>query len=348
MKKTLQEIAVLVSGRILPESAGDLVISGLDNLTGAGAGDLTFAVDPHIEEAKGSKAGAVMLPEGEAAARDFPKPALYVEDPRAAFAKLLELFTPKLVLPEGVSPKAHIGKDVQLGKGVIVMPFACVDDHAVLGDRVILYPHTYIGQYAEIGEDTVIYSSATVREHCRVGKRCVLHPSAVIGSDGFGFTTKDGVHTKVPQVGNAVLEDDVEIGAHVGIDRATMGSTVIGQGTKIDNLVHIGHNCKIGANCLIVAQTGISGSTEVGHNVTFGGQTGTVGHIKIGANSVYAGRSGIIGNMPEGQFCAGFPVQSHASWLRMQAAMQHLPEMRKQLKKMEKLLAKYEQLDKKD
>jgi UDP-3-O-[3-hydroxymyristoyl] glucosamine N-acyltransferase len=185
----------------------------------------------------------------------------------------------------------------------------------------------------------VIYSSATIREHCRVGKRCVIHASAVIGSDGFGFTTKDGVHTKVPQVGNVVLEDDVEIGAHDGIDRAAMGSTVIGKGTKIDNLVHIGHNCKIGPNCLIVAQTGISGSTEVGHNVTFGGQVGTVGHIKIGANSVYAARSGIIGNMPEGQFCAGFPVQPHTEWLRVQAAMKKLPELLKKVKKLEKELA---------
>ena len=337
MKKTLAEIASLVGGRVAGD--GEILISGLDNIAGAGEGDLTFAVDPHIEEAKESRAAAVMLPEGDEAAKDFPKAAVYVDDPRAAFAKLLEIFTPKLVFPEGVSDKAHIGKDVKIGKGVIVMPFAVVDDHAVLGDRVVIYPHTYVGQYAEIGDDTVIYSSVTVREHCRVGKRCVIHASAVIGSDGFGFTTKDGVHTKVPQVGNVVLEDDVEIGAHDGIDRAAMGSTVIGKGTKIDNLVHIGHNCKIGPNCLIVAQTGISGSTEVGHNVTFGGQVGTVGHIKIGANSVYAARSGIIGDMPEGQFCAGFPVQSHTEWLRMQAAMKKLPELMKKIRKWEKQLS---------
>lgn len=337
MKKTLQEIASLVGGRVAGD--GEILISGLDNIAGAGECDLTFAVDPHIEEAKESRAAAVMLPEGEAAAKDFPKAAIYVEDPRAAFAKLLEIFTPKLDFLVGVSDKAHIGQDVKIGEGVIVMPFAVVDDHAVLGDRVVIYPHTYVGQYAEISDDTVIYSSATVREYCRVGKRCVIHASAVIGSDGFGFTTKDGVHTKVPQVGNVVLEDDVEIGSHVGVDRAAMGSTVIGKGTKIDNLVHIGHNCKIGANCLIVAQTGISGSTEVGHNVTFGGQTGTVGHIKIGANSVYAARSGIISDMPEGQFCAGFPVQSHTEWLRMQAAMKKLPELLKKVKKLEKELA---------
>lgn len=338
MKKTLAEIASLVGGRVAGD--GEIIISGLDNIAGAGETDLTFAVDPHIEEAKSSRAAAVMLPEGEAAAQDFPKAALYVEDPRAAFAKLLEIFTPKLEFAKGVSDKAHVGEGVKLGQDVTIMPFAVVDDHAVIGDRVVIYPHTYVGQYAEVGDDTVIYSSVTVREHCRIGKRCVIHASAVIGSDGFGFTTKDGVHTKVPQVGNVVLEDDVEIGAHDGIDRAAMGSTVIGKGTKIDNLVHIGHNCKIGPNCLIVAQTGISGSTEVGHNVTFGGQVGTVGHIKIGANSVYAARSGIIGDMPEGQFCAGFPVQSHTEWLRMQAAMKRLPELMKTVKKLEKELAK--------
>ena len=137
------------------------------------------------------------------------------------------------------------------------MPFAYIGDNAVIGDGAIIYPHTYIGNFVEIGAETVIYSSVTVREYCKVGKRCVIHASAVIGADGFGFTTKNGVHTKVPQVGNVIVEDDVEIGAHVGIDRAAMGSTVIGHGTKIDNLVHIAHNCKIGANCLIVAQTGI-------------------------------------------------------------------------------------------
>ena len=163
----------------------------------------------------------------------------------------------------------------------------------------------------------------------------MIHSSAVIGSDGFGFTTKDGVHTKIPQVGNVIIEDDVEIGAHVGIDRAAMGSTIIGHGTKIDNLVHIAHNCKIGANCLIVAQTGISGSTTVGDNVTFGGQVGTVGHIHIGGNSVYAARSGISKNMPENFFGAGFPIQAHSEWLRNQAALKKVPELIEKIRKLE-------------
>ena len=341
MIMTLQEIAVRVNGQLQGDAGVE--ISGVNNISGAQPGDITFADENHVSEAAGCRAGAVLLPKSVAEAqKGFPLPVVFVEDTRAAFAILLMAFTPPIVHEKGVSPEAHIGKDVKIGENVTIMPMAFVDDYAVIGDGVTLYPHTYIGQYAEIGGDSIIYSNATIREHCKVGARVIVHSSAVIGADGFGFTTKDGVHTKVPQVGNVVLEDDVEIGAHDGIDRAAMGSTVIGHGTKIDNLVHIGHNCKIGPNCLIVAQTGISGSTIVGHNVTFGGQVGTVGHIHIGANSVYAARSGIIGNMPEGVFCAGFPVQPHTEWLRMQAAMKHLPELQKKLKQMEKRLARYE------
>ena len=335
MNVTLGQIAALIGAQVADEYA-QLAITGFSDIEHAVAGDIIFAVPPHIEEACDAKATAVILPKD---AGQFPLPALYVDDPRAAFAKLLDEFTPKLNIERVVSDKAHIGKNVKIGQNVAVMPFAVVDDYAVIGDNATIYPHVYIGQYAEIGAGTIVYSSATVREHCIVGANCVIHSSAVIGSDGFGFTTKDGVHTKVPQVGNVVIEDNAEIGAHVGIDRAAIGSTVIGKGTKIDNLVHIGHNCRIGENCLIVAQTGISGSTIVGHNVTFGGQVGTVGHITIGANSVYAARSGITNNMPENMFCAGFPVQNHAEWLRMQVAMKKLPELVKKVRQLEKQLA---------
>ena len=330
MEKFLYEIAELIGGTLAGD--GSIKISGLANITMARTGDLIFAVPPHLDEAKACAASAVLIPLDE---EDFPKPAIKVQDPRAAFATLLELFTPKLEIPVGISPKAHIGKNVKISDSAAIMPFAVVDDGAEIKSGAIIYPHVYIGQHATIGEDTVIYSSATIREFCKVGKRCVIHSSAVIGSDGFGFTTADGVHTKVPQIGNVIIEDDVEIGAHVGIDRAAMGSTIIGRGTKIDNLVHIGHNCKIGANCLIVAQTGISGSTTVGDNVTFGGQVGTVGHITIGGNSVYAARSGISKNMPEGFFGAGFPIQSHSDWLRQQAALRRVPELMERIHRLE-------------
>lgn len=333
MEKNLREIAELIGGTLVGDGA--IKISGLSNISMAQAGDLTFAVPPHLDEAKTCAASAVLIPSD---AQDFPKPAVKVKDPRAAFAMLLQLFTPKLNIPKGISHKAHIGKDVKIGEDVTIMPFAVIDDGAEIRNGTIIYPHVYIGQHATIGENCVVYSSATVREFCKVGKRCVIHSSAVIGSDGFGFTTANGVHTKVPQVGNVVIEDDVEIGAHVGIDRAAMGSTIIGHGTKIDNLVHIAHNCKIGANCLIVAQTGISGSTIVGDNVTFGGQVGTVGHITIGSNSVYAARSGISKNMPEGFFGCGFPIQSHSDWLKHQAALKRVPELIDKIRKLEQTL----------
>ena len=333
MKKTLGEIARFLDGRL----AGDegIVITGATNIEAAGNTEITFAAPPHVEEAKSSRAAAVLLPED---VQDFPLPAIYVKEPRVAFAKLLELFAPALHIPAGVSPLAFVAKSAEVAEGASVMPFAVVDEYAKIGADAVLYPHVYVGQYAQIGEKSVLYASVTVRERCRVGRCCVLHANSVVGSDGFGFTTANGVHTKVPQVGNVVIEDDVEIGSHVGIDRATTGSTVIGRGTKIDNLVHVGHNCKIGPGNLIVAQTGISGSTTTGPNVTFGGQVGTVGHIHIGGNSVYAARSGIISDMPEGVFCAGFPVQSHQEWLRMRAAMKRLPELVKKVKQLERAL----------
>lgn len=335
MEKKLSEIAKLVGGRI-DRSDENVSIKNLGNISGAVEGDLIFAVESHLEEAAQSKASAVLIP---LETKKFGKPSIRVKDPRAAFAHLLELFAkPKVEIKIGVSDRAYVGEGVELGRDVTIMPFAVVDDHARIGDGAIIYPHVYIGQHASIGAETIIYSSATVREYCEIGRRCVIHSSAVIGADGFGFTTKDGVHTKVPQVGNVVVEDDVEIGAHVGIDRAAMGSTVIGHGTKIDNLVHIGHNCRIGANCLIVAQTGISGSTTVGDNVTFGGQVGTVGHINIGGNSVYAARSGINKNMPEGYFGAGFPVQPHGEWLRLKASLKKVPELIKTVRELEKKL----------
>ena len=223
MEKILREIAALVDGELAGD--GEIKISGLSNIPLSRAGDLTFAVPPHLDEAKICAASAVLIPFD---AENFPKPAIKVADPRASFAKLLEMFTPKLEIPKGISPKAHIGADVKLADDVTIMPFAVVDNGAEIKSGAVIYPHVYIGQHVTIGEDTVIYSSATVREFCKIGRRCVIHSSAVIGADGFGFTTKNGVHTKMPQVGNVIIEDDVEIGAHVGIDRAAMGSTIIG------------------------------------------------------------------------------------------------------------------------
>ena len=308
MQKTLKEIAKLVDGELIGDGA--IKITGLNSIDTAKSGDLTFADEKHVEAAKNCAASAVMISKNFGG--EIPANTIKVDDSRIAFAKLMENFKPQVDIPEGVSSQAYIGDGAKIAPTAKIMAFAYIADGAEISDGAIIYPHTYIGQNAKIG------------------------------ADGFGFTTSKGVHTKVPQIGNVIIEDDVEIGAHVGIDRAAMGSTVIGHGTKIDNLVHIGHNCKIGANCLIVAQTGISGSTIVGDNVTFGGQVGTVGHIKIGGNSVYAARSGISKNMPEGFFGSGFPIQPHNEWLRTQGAIKKLPDLIKKVQQLEKKLAKDE------
>lgn len=327
MEKRLDEIAQLVQGRLSGDPS--IVISGVANLAAAKQGDITFAVEEHLDEAKQCTASALILPNP---VKSFSLPAIFVDNPREAFITLIKLFTPTLKIKHEVSNKAFIGNNVCIGKNVTIMPFAVVDDNAVVEDEAILYPHVYVGQFARIGSGSLLYSNATVREFCQIGKNVIIHSSAVIGSDGFGFVTKNGKHIKVPQVGNVIVEDNVEIGAHAGIDRAALGSTYIRKGTKIDNLVHIGHSCDIGENTLVVAQTGISGSTKVGHNVTFGGQVGTVGHISIGANSVFAARSGIINNTPENVFYAGFPARPHQEWLRITAALTHLPQLLKNIR----------------
>lgn len=222
------------------------------------------------------------------------------------------------------------------------MPYVVIADNVKIGDNTVLYSHSFIGEKTVIGKDTVIYPNVTVREGAQIGNAVIIHSGAVIGSDGFGFVTQAGKHNKVPQVGNVIIEDNVEIGANVAIDRATTGSTIIKSGTKVDNLVHIAHNVVIGENGLVVAQTGIAGSTIVGSNVTFAGQCGCVGHIKIGDNTVFAARSAPINDVPANSFYAGFPAKPHKEWLRTKAGVNKVPDMLKKIKELEKRLAELE------
>lgn len=337
MEKTLMEIAELVGGECLGDP--DLKIAGVTSIDRAGKSDITFAVEPHIEAAARSEAAAVIIP---IATVSFGKPAIRVANPRAAFTILLELFTPPLEFKREIHPLAVVGKGARIGKDACVMAYAVVDDYAVVGGGATIYPHVYIGQYAEIGENSTIYPSVTVRERCKIGKRTIVHSGAVVGGDGFGFVTENGRHTKVPQVGNVIIEDDVEIGACACIDRATTGSTIVGKGTKIDNLVHLGHNVTVGENGLFVAQTGIAGSAVIGGGVTFAGQCGSVGHITVGDNCVFAARAGLTGDVPSGAFYSGFPARPHKEWLRAEAVKNKMPDLAKKVRELEKRLAELE------
>lgn len=333
MKKTLKELAEFVGGSVLGNE--DKAISGAMDIKNAGAGEITFAVEPYFALAEQSAAGAVIIPETLTA---YAKDAIRVANPREAFMKILTLFAPKLKIAREVHATAVIGSNVKLGRNVAVMPYAVIGDDAVIGDNTTIYPHTYIGQGAAVGSDCIIYPNVTVREFCRIGNRVIINGGAVIGSDGFGFVTVEGCHKKVPQLGIVILEDDVEIGANVGIDRATTDATIVRRGTKVDNLVHLAHNVEIGENGLIVAQTGIAGSTKVGSNVTFAGQCGCVGHLQIGNNIVFAARSAPTNNVPDNSFYAGFPARPHKEWLRMKAAQAKGADTLKAVKALEKKL----------
>jgi len=337
LKKTLREIANLINGVLLGD--GDIEVTGVTNIEDATATDIAFAVAPHVEKAALSGAAAVIIPN---TITEFAKPAIRVQNPRVAFVKLLEMFTPQIVVEPGIHATAVIGKDATIGKNVSIMAYVVLADHVTVGDNTIVYSHTYLGDQVVVGSDSIIYANVTIGDRCHIGNRGIIHSGAVLGSDGFGFIPVDGRHHKVPQVGNVVIEDDVEIGANVTIDRATTGSTLVRRGTKIDNLVHLAHNVVIGENCFLVALTGIAGSTKVGNNVTFAGQAGSVGHLTIGDNCVFAAKSGITSDVPAGSFYAGFPARPHKEWLRVKASTNKVADLIKKVRDLEKRLAAIE------
>ena len=333
MRKTLREIADWVDGVALGDDS--LVIDGITGIDEAGPSDLTFAVPPHLERALLSKAAAVIVP---IAVESYAKPAIRVANPRLAFTRLLALFNPLPQVERGVNPTAVVGKNVRLAEGVAIMAQVFIGDDVSIDAGTVVYPQSYVGEGSIIGRDCLIHPRVTLRERTVLGNRVIVQSGAVLGGDGFGYITVDGEHLKVPQVGNVVIEDDVEIGSNTAIDRATTGSTVVKRGTKIDNLVHLAHNDIIGEHCFIVAQTGISGSVTVGDHVTLAGQTGTAGHINIGANSVFIGRAGITKDTPANYFGAGTPARPHQEWLREQVALHKLPDALKRLRELEKRL----------
>lgn len=337
MNKTLNELAEWLGGTVLGDAT--IIISGVTGIDEATTNDITFAVPPHLDRSLRSQAAAVIIPENM---DSFAKPAIRVANPRLAFTRLLTLFNPPPQAAPGVHPTAVIGNNVVLAEDVAIMAQVFIGDDVTIQAGTIVFPQSYVGPGCSIGENCLIHPHSVLRDRTVLGNRVIVQSGAVLGGDGFGFITVDGEHLKVPQVGNVVIEDDVEIGANTAIDRATTGSTIVRRGTKIDNLVHIAHNDVIGEHCFIVAQTGISGSVTVGDRVTLAGQTGTAGHINIGANSVFIGRAGITKDTPANYFGAGTPARPHQEWLREQIALHKLPDTMKKFRDMEKRLKELE------
>ena len=321
----LAEIAHRVGGMLSGEGAVE--ITGVAPIEHAAPGEITFlSLQRYMRWVPRTRAAAIITsPEF---ARGIKGRTLVVcEKPYEAFSIVLHLFTPEERIPKGISDRAHIAATAKIGEGAAIMPGAFIDDEAFIGRGTVIYPHVFIGHRAKIGAHCTVYSSVTVRERCEIGDNCVLHPGVVVGADGFGFNSDAQGHHKVPQIGRVVIEDDVEIGANCTIDRGTVGDTVIGRGAKLDNLIMVGHNVRIGEHTVIAAQTGVSGSTKIGDWVQIGGQAGFAGHLVIGSRVRVAGRAGVIGDVKDGETVAGFPAVDRLRWLRGVASLDRIVEM---------------------
>lgn len=339
MNKTLDDIAKLVGGEVVGD--GRTVITGLSGIKEAQEGDLSFvANDRYFALVESTRASAVITPRHM---EGLTCPSIRTDNPSLAFARiaslLIETETPH---PRGVHPTAVVAADAVLGRDVAVGPYAVIEAGAEIGDRTMIYSGAYIGAKVGIGADSLIYPHVTIRERVVIGRRVIIHSGTVIGADGFGFVTTDGIHEKIPQLGIVEVEDDVEIGANVTVDRARFDKTVIGRGTKIDNLVQIAHNVRIGKNCIIVSQVGISGSTIIEDNVTLAGQVGVAGHLTIGAGAVVASKSGVPSSLGPKAVYWGIPAKPIMEAKRVNACVQRLPNYVKIIQDLQKRVAELE------
>lgn len=311
----LSDIIAFVSGRF--SGPADVMIDGVLPLSEATERHLSFLSNPkYAPQLETTRAAAILV------ADDLPGDDprwLRVANPYIAMARVVARFFASRPAPIGISPQASIAKSAKLGANVAVGAFTSIGEDVVIGDDVVIYPNVTIEANAVIGDRTIVYPNVSIYYACKVGRRCIVHSGVVIGSDGYGFATDDaGMHHKIPQVGIVRIEDDVEIGAGTTIDRAALGETVIGEGTKIDNLVQIGHNVKIGKRCLLVAQVGIAGSTELGDSVQVGGQSGFAGHLKIGDRARVYSKSAVFDDVPAGIWVRGIPAVSQREYVRQQ------------------------------
>jgi len=332
----LGELSRLIEGRL--EGSADIEICGIASISDASPKDITFLsgaknYSSHLQALEDSKACAIIAPDD---APELKIPSIRFKNSYEGFAKALQYFAPLNKPDSGIHPTAFVHENAKVSENSVIGPNAIIEEGAVVSDGAWISGGSYVGVNAEIGKNTVINSNASILHRCKIGDDCIIHAGAVIGSDGFGFTPVNGRHMKVPQIGNVIVENDVEIGANVTIDRATMGSTIVGSGSRIDNLVHIAHNVVIGKNCIIVAQVGISGSTILEDNVTLAGQVGTVGHVTVGKGTTVAARGVVTNDVPANSFVSGFPIKNHSEERRILAATRKLPELLKRVRALEK------------
>jgi UDP-3-O-[3-hydroxymyristoyl] glucosamine N-acyltransferase len=329
---TAAEVARLVGGELRGDGA--VTVRAVAPLARAGADDLSFLSGAaYVPQFRASRAGIVLV-SAEFAQGEGPACRVVVERPSESMLKVLPALYAAPSAAPGVHPTAILGRGVTLGTGVSIGAYGVIVDGAVLGDRVTVGPHCVIGGGVRVGDDSHLVGAVTLYPGTTIGRRARLHAGVRAGSDGFGYVFAGGAHQKIPHVGRCVIEDDVEIGANSAIDRGSIDDTIIGAGSKVDNLVHIAHNVKIGRLCLIAAQVGISGSTEVGDGSVLGGQVGVGGHLSIGAGARIAGQAGVSTDVPAGETWSGTLARPHRETLKSQAALARLAAIVKELERL--------------
>ncbi len=327
------------------EGNGDVDIVRVAAVHQAQPGDLTFVANArYLPQLATTRASAVILGRFKGAAPHAPCAVLHTDDPYTAFAHAVALFTRSAPPPQGVDALSAVASDAAIGADVSIGAFVTVGAGAAIGARTIVYPNVVIGPGVRIGDDCVIHSQASIRERVVLGHRVTLHNGVVVGSDGYGFARqKDGTHLKIPQHGDVVIEDDVEIGANSTIDRPAVGETRISAGTKLDNLVHVAHGVAIGRRVLLAAQVGIAGSTTIGDDVMMAGQTGVAGHISVGKGAIVGAKSAVLQPVDAGAFVTGSPAFPHREWRKASVVFRHLPAMKKRLEELEQRIVELEE-----
>lgn len=334
METSVSQLAALIGAEV--QGDPDVRVTGVGSVDEARPGDVVLASNARFLETALNSPAACVVASPELCCLGNGKAFLLVANPVEAFAGVLQHFRGTESVPRpGIGAGAVVDSSAGLGKDVAIGANCYVGQDAVIGDGCVLFPGSYVGDGVRLGADCRLYPNAVVYTGCILGDRVILHAGAVIGADGFGYTCREQEHVKLPHAGIVEIGNDVEIGANSAIDRAKTGATVIGSGTKIDNLVHIAHNCKIGKNCAIVALVGIAGSVTIGDGVTLAGQAGVADHVTIEDGSVVAARAGVIGDLAKGSVVSGFPARDHRLEKRAQAARLHLPELVQRLKTLE-------------
>lgn len=331
MNASLGDIAQMVQGTLI-DGDSSITISALSSIEDIIPGSIVFAEgEENLKLAEASQAAVILVGRKTESSN---KPIIQVANPVKAFIQLLSYFNPAKKITPGVHPTAVIGEGVQLGKNIFIGPYVVIESNSVIGDGCVLKSHIHIGHNVHLGEQCTIHAHVTIYDNCRLGARVIIHASTVIGSDGFGYTFADGQHLKVPHVGHVLIGDDVEIGANTAVDRATLGATVIGQGTKIDNLVQVAHSVKLGKNNILCGFTGIAGSTTSGDNVIFAANVGVSDHVRIDDNVILGARTGVPPNkhLKSGTVYLGNPARPKDVAIKHELSVNRIPLIRKNIK----------------